>query len=309
MLHLVHDGAAAAQGREVVVVEDGGSSFRIKKTTAGGPHRRILRQCGDAEARLPQVRGRLPLRRVLPARPAHRGPPRVARPRGKGLEDLGRPGRRLMRVTFEYQPPDPKHARLSGWWTVTPDEGWSLQGYELHRVVNGGEETARGTVRYGDPVAGLPIPTHVESSFTGGGFRWGFEFSFDRFDCEAAPDRVFSLATYGLSPMDTSRRAGRAARAQPALRAGRMSHCSAASGSGCSPAGGPGPGPLLDGPRDDLLPPDRSTNLKGCPAPGGTNSQENIRALSGVSRPWRAFDKATSSGSFPPCSRSGRSGD
>ena len=56
----------------------------------------------------------------------------------------------------------------------------------------------------------------------GGGSDGAFEFSFDRFDCEAAPDRVFSLATYGLSPMDTSRGAGRAARALPALRAGRM---------------------------------------------------------------------------------------
>ena len=93
MLHLVHDGAAAAQGREVVVVEDGGSSFRIKKTTAGGPF--IVESFGNAETLRPAFR-KFAAGYLYAAYSLHDLP--IADLLGspglevKGLEDLGRPG-------------------------------------------------------------------------------------------------------------------------------------------------------------------------------------------------------------------------
>ena len=118
-----------------------------------------------------------------------------------------------MRVTFEYQPPDPKHCAALRLVDRRPGRGLVPPGL---RATPRRQRRRRDGPRDGPvwrPGRRPPHPDARRVVLHRGGFRWGFEFSFDRFDCEAAPDRVFSLATYGLSPMDTSR--GRAGGALP----------------------------------------------------------------------------------------------
>jgi hypothetical protein len=103
-------------------------------------------------------------------------------------------GQPIIRFTFHFNV-KANHTRLSGWWTVAPAEGWTVQDYAFQR--GRPDATTRGHVQYSRTAEGHFVPSRVEASYTEGNVRWGFLFAFDTFRLVAPPESEFNPSAFG----------------------------------------------------------------------------------------------------------------
>lgn len=83
----------------------------------------------------------------------------------------------------------------SGWFTVSPTEGWVLRGYEVNVQLPRQNGIRKGSIVYSGLGAGPAIPKKISEGSESPSRVW-FEFDDLKFDDQ--PDSSFSLAYFGL---------------------------------------------------------------------------------------------------------------
>jgi len=121
-----------------------------------------------------------------------------------------RDGKPLVTVGFEYVPIGPDGAPLlqAGWFTVAPDDGWTVQDYELRVKDLEFLGVYHGHVEYGPAQDGAPTLRRVEirhllKDVLESKDVWKLQTSIDFTHFEfgpVVPEREFRLAAFGLEP-------------------------------------------------------------------------------------------------------------
>lgn len=122
------------------------------------------------------------------------------------LKDVipGASDREPVRIVFRYDPTDPERRqnRFSGWWSAAPRDGWRLTEFDIDVWSGRQKGKMRGSVRYGEPSGDIPIPQHVEVTYTFGDYVQKHVFDFDHFALDADPESSFTLAAFGLGSLE-----------------------------------------------------------------------------------------------------------
>ena len=107
----------------------------------------------------------------------------------------------LLKVDFSYQP-GPPPVRLIGHWVLDTEQKWIMREYEYTRADRPAAETfvARGSTRY-DVSGDFPLPIETEFHRRFAHHSEAQHFRFDKYELDAGPAALFTLAGYGLGDL------------------------------------------------------------------------------------------------------------
>lgn len=118
------------------------------------------------------------------------------------ITDASRGGRALIRVWIHREAADHRGNTTSGWFELSPDEGWSMTRYE-YKYGNGRRSQA-GEVIYTKNANGFPVPSEYRYRNSSPRGYSDFTFIYDEIASADTPDRDFSLAAFGLESLGTA---------------------------------------------------------------------------------------------------------
>ena len=113
----------------------------------------------------------------------------------RGVEETSDGERKLLRVQFQRAAPSPRDQETSGWFELSPEEGWVLKRYE-YRFQSG--LVNAGTVSFVRDRDGALVPKKVEYTSTAKRGASRINFRFREFARVPTPSEEFTLAAFGL---------------------------------------------------------------------------------------------------------------
>lgn len=116
----------------------------------------------------------------------------------RSIETVNVGDRMLTKFTFTSRYSNDAQTPLSGWWTVSPSEGWVVKQYEVKR---GEDYTAgfKGQTVYRRLASGLFAPRLVEAFYWDKELKWNFAFEFSEFKTDELPDFNELMKLNGLN--------------------------------------------------------------------------------------------------------------